>query len=107
MASMPPDLDRLGEQLAAAAGRTATERRRRRERRRRVATAGLVGAIAFAVLTPAPLGPAIHSLTHTTLAAAASDVSPGCEYPRGSGYLLQRCIPTPSVMPRRPSYAWR
>jgi hypothetical protein len=102
MATMPPDLDRLGEQLASAAGRTM-DRRRRREQRRRLTVAGLVGAIAFAALTPAQLGPAIRDLTRTPLAAAEP---PGCDHSRGSGFMLPRCYTATAAVPHRP-YAWR
>jgi hypothetical protein len=101
MASLPPDLDRLGDQLATAAGRTRDKRRRSSERRRRIATAGIVGAIAFAVLTPSPLGPAIHDFT-----LAQAIVPPGCEHLRGSGYMLPRCESAQAAHPHRP-YAWR
>jgi hypothetical protein len=102
--AMPPDLDRLGEQLASAAGRTMEQRRWRRERRRRLATAGLVGAMAFAALTPAELGPAIRGLTGSPLAAASQ--RPWCEHPRGAGFMLARCQTAAPAVPHRP-YAWR
>jgi hypothetical protein len=102
--AMPPDLDRLGERLAAAAGHTLEKRRRRSELRRRLATAGVVGGIAFAVLTPAQLGPAIRTLSGASLASAAE--RPWCEHLRGTGFRLQRCTPAEPAVPHRP-YAWR
>jgi hypothetical protein len=105
MATMPPDLDRLGEQLASAAGRTLERRRRRSERRRRMATAGVVGAIAFTVLTPGQLGPAIRSLAGVPLASTFE--RPWCEHPRGATFTLdERCTPAKPAVPHRP-YAWR
>ena len=104
---MPPDLDRLGDQLASAAGRTLAKRRRRSEQRRRMAIAGIAGALAFATMTPATLGPAMRELAGSPLATTAIDyVDPGCERPRGSGYLLRRCEPAAAAVPHRP-YAWR
>jgi hypothetical protein len=102
--AMPPDLDRLGEQLATAAGRTLDRRRRRSERRRRIATAGIVGALAFAALTPAQLGPAIRTLSGASLAAVTE--RPWCEPPRGVNLRLERCTPAQAAVPHRP-YAWR
>jgi|tagenome__1003787_1003787.scaffolds.fasta_scaffold20127815_2 hypothetical protein len=102
MNSLPPDLDRLGKQLTAAAGQTRDRRRRQGEQRRRLAIAGIIGAIAFAVLTPAQLGPAVRDLT----LAQAIVVPPGCEHPRGSGFMLPRCEAAPAAQPHRP-YAWR
>lgn len=104
METLPPDLDRLGDQLASAAAGTLERRRRRREQRRRLATAGVVGAIAFAALTPAELGPAIHNLTAAGLASAAEP--PGCEHSRGPGFMLKRCEAATAAEPHRP-YAWR
>jgi hypothetical protein len=101
MASLPPDLDRLGDQLAAAATGTRDKRRRHAELRRRLTVAGIAGAIAFAVLTPASLGPAIRDFT-----LAAAVVPPGCEHPRGSGFMLPRCESAQAARPHRP-YAWR
>jgi hypothetical protein len=107
MASMPPDLDRLGEQLASAAGKTLARRQRRSEQRRRMTIAGIVGAIAFATMTPASLGPAVRQLAGSPLATAAvSYVPPGCDHPRGSGFMLPRCEPADPAVPHRP-YAWR
>ena len=103
MASLPPDLDRLGDQLAAAAGRAREQRHRRAEQRRRLATAGVVGALAFVALTPAPLSPALREFTFANVLPV---VPPGCETPRGSGFMLPRCEPADAAVPHRP-YAWR
>lgn len=106
MASLPPDLERLGEQLAAAAGRTLADRRRRRERTWRLAIAGVVGALSFAALTPADLGPAIRVLAGTPIAAAGESYPPGCDHPRGAGFMLPRCEAADAAVSHRP-YAWR
>jgi hypothetical protein len=107
MASMPPDLGRLGDQLASAASKTLAKRRRRSEQRRRMTIAGIAGALAFATMTPATLGPAIRQLAESPLATTAIDhVDPGCERPRGAGYMPQHCEPAPAALPHRP-YAWR
>jgi hypothetical protein len=104
MAAMPPDLDRLGEQLESAAGRRLAQRRRRSELRRRLAVSGVLGAIAFAALTPAQLGPAIRTLSGAPLATATE--RPWCEHPRGVNFRLERCTPAQAAVPHRP-YAWR
>ena len=97
---MPPDLDRLGEQLAAAAGHTLENRRRRSHRRRRMAAAGVISVIAFAVLMPAQLGPAIRTLSGASLASTTE--RPWCELPRGTGFRLERCKPADAAVPHRP-----
>ena len=79
---LPPELARLGDDLAAAARRTAA----RRARRRRFATAVVGGALAFAALTPGPLGPAQRE---PTLASAFAP--PGCDHPRGAQFTMPAC----------------
>jgi hypothetical protein len=103
MAFLPPDLDRLGDQLARAAG-SALAARRRREQRLRVALAGVIGALAFAAFTPAELGRGLRQLGSVQFVAAT--IPAGCEHPRGSGYVLPRCADATAAVPHRP-YAWR
>jgi hypothetical protein len=76
MVELPPDLARLGDELAAAARRTKA----RRERTRRFAIATATGALAFAALTPAALDPAQRAVSFADTAARYE--RPGCEYPR-------------------------
>lgn len=85
MADLPPDLARLGDDLARAAGRTTA----RRERRRRIAAAAAVGAAAFVALTPAALDPAQRQLTFAD--AAARYAEPGCDHPRGARFTMAAC----------------
>jgi hypothetical protein len=86
---LPPDLDRLGQQLARAAGSTLAARRRRTERRRRIALACLVGALAFAVLTPGPLGTGARDITGVGLAGEIGPLA--CDTPRGASFFLAAC----------------
>jgi hypothetical protein len=104
MAFLPPDLDRLGDQLARAATSTLAARRARREQRLRVALAGVIGALAFAALTPADLGRAVHAVGGFELVSAT--IPAGCEHARGGGYRLPRCAAADAAVPHRP-YAWR
>jgi hypothetical protein len=84
---LPDDLERLGDELAAAAGRTLSARRRRTEFWRRMATGGVVGALAFAVLTPAALDPALRDLE--TVAIASEPLA--CDQPRGTSFSMPAC----------------
>jgi hypothetical protein len=84
MVELPPDLARLGDELALAARRTTA----RHERRRRVAVAAVVGAATFAALTPAALGPAQRV---PTLAEASSLPALRCDQPRGARFTLAAC----------------
>jgi hypothetical protein len=95
MAVLPPDLARLGEELAVAARRTAA----RRNRRRRATTAIAIGTLAFAALTPAALGPAQRELTFAGFAP------PGCDHPRGARFSMPACdapriLDRPAAWPR-------
>jgi hypothetical protein len=84
MADLPPDLARLGDHLTGAARRATA----RREQRRRMALGVTIGALAFAALTPAALGPAQREIG---FAAAARDASPGCDHPRGAHFTMVAC----------------
>jgi hypothetical protein len=83
MADLPPDLARLGDELAVAARRATA----RRERRRRIAVAATVGATAFATLTPAALDPAQRG--PGSVDAAATPM--GCDQPRGAQFTMVGC----------------
>jgi hypothetical protein len=99
MADLPPDLGRLGDDLFAAAHRAAA----RRERRRRAALAVSVGALAFAALTPAALGPAQREITFA--ATGAGFASPGCDHPRGARFtMMAACEGATVLRPRKPWY---
>jgi len=104
MGSLPPDLDRLGDQLTRAAGDTLAARRLRIERHARVALAAAIGALTFGALTPADLGPAVRDLTGVPLVSAT--IPRGCDRPHGPGFMLPRCEPARAAVPHRP-YAWR
>jgi hypothetical protein len=81
---LPPDLARLGDELTSAAeGRIAA--RARAGRRRRFVLAGIAGALAFAALTPAALGPAERAVF--TLSGQVPTA--GCDDPEGG--LLPQC----------------
>ena len=103
---LPPDLDRLGEQLARAAGTTIAVRRARRERRARIAIAAVIGALAFATLMPGPLSPGMRGLDSATRLASVTGPPPGCEHMHGEGFLLPRCDAAEAAVSHRP-YAWR
>ena len=103
VATLPPDLDRLGQQLAGAAGTTLAARRRRAERRRRVTLAAVAAALTFAVLTPGRLGTGVRDLGHANLVGAGVEQI-GCEDSHGRSFILPTCD-GPMVL-RRP-YAWR
>jgi len=93
---LPPELARLGDQLAAATARSArAERRRRTVRRRAAATAG-AALIALAAVAPEQLqrGEAPVRLA----AAAAIGYEPsGCDRPRGATFAAARPCAAPGT----------
>jgi hypothetical protein len=93
---LPDDLARLGDDLVAAATRDT----RRRERRRRFVVAVAAGALAFAALTPAALGPAERQLT----LVEAGFAPPGCDHPRGARFTMAACRQATVVGHRKPFY---
>jgi hypothetical protein len=97
MSDLPPDLARLGDDLVAAATRTTA----RRQRRRRVATAVAGGALAFAALTPAALGPAQREITFTEV-ASVNTATPGCDHPRGARFTMLASCRGATVVHRHP-----
>lgn len=82
---LPPDLARLGDDLLGAARRATA----RRAQQRRFATAVVVGALAFAAVTPAPLGLAQREPTFL----AERFARPGCDHPRGARFTMAACDP--------------
>jgi hypothetical protein len=91
MAALPPDLDRLGDALTAAAQRKVSAAARR-SARARLAIVGIAGALAAAVLVPGPLGPATRLTPDIQIAAAPVmvDQTTVCGQPRGARFSAPR-----------------
>jgi hypothetical protein len=90
VATLPPDLDRLGQQLAGAAGSTLAARRRRAERRRRITLAAVAGVLVFAVLTPSRLGTGVRDFGHANIVGTGVEQI-GCEPSNGRSFILPTC----------------
>jgi|SRR5919108_4957376 hypothetical protein len=93
----PPDLSRLGDAFTAAVAR-----RVRAERRRRIVIASVVGALAFAALTPGALDPAHREQSAAVEAIALAPL--GCDQPAGAKRRRASCD-AGTEPPRQ--YAWR
>jgi hypothetical protein len=89
VATLPEDLDRLGQQLASAAGSTLAARRRRAERRRRITLAAVAGVLALAVLTPGSLDSGQRELGRNLVGAGVERI--GCEDARSRSFILPNC----------------
>ena len=104
---LPPDLARLGDQLATATAR-ARARARRNARMARLGVTGAVAAMAVAVLAPGALHPG-DSARQLAIASASVVYRPAaCDQPRGATFAAARpCAApgttdaTPDVLARR------
>ena len=93
---LPPDLSKLGDQLARATERHTTARRRRADLLARLAATGVAAALALAVLWPGALGSADR--TDDLLRFATTGVSyvpTACDRPRGATFAAARPCATP------------
>ena len=104
---LPPDLARLGDQLATATAR-ARARARRNSRMARIGVTGAVAALAVAVFAPGALHPG-DSARQLAIASASVIYRPAaCDQPRGATFAAARpCAApgttdaTPDVLARR------
>ena len=104
---LPPDLARLGDQLATATAR-ARARARRNARMARLGVTGAVAAMAVAVFAPGALHPG-DSARQLAIASASVIYRPAaCDQPRGATFAAARpCAApgttdaTPDVLARR------
>ena len=104
---LPPDLARLGDQLATATAR-ARARARRNARMTRLGVTGAVAALAVAVFAPGALHPG-DGARQLAIASASVIYRPAaCDQPRGATFAAARpCAApgttdaTPDVLARR------
>ena len=98
---LPPDLARLGDQLAAATAR-AGARARRKARLARLGVTGAVAALALAVFAPSALHPADGART-LAFASAGSVYRPmACDQPRGATFAAARPCAAPGTTDTTP-----
>jgi len=98
MNELPPDLSRLGDELARAAERRAVERRRRRDRMARLATTGAAAVIAMAIVFPAAIDRArSDGDSPRTASARVTYVPNACDQPRGATFAAARPCATPGA----------
>jgi hypothetical protein len=102
---LPPDLSRLGDELAAAAARSIAARRHRRSVLGRGMATTIAAILTVAVLSPAALGPGqrmpLIGGDHSALASLSVDR--GCDQPRGQRFGLPACGHTASAPERAPA----
>jgi hypothetical protein len=98
MTELPPDLARLGDELARATERRAAEQRRRRDRVARLAATGAAAVIAMAVLFPSAIDRAGSGGESPASASARVTYIPNaCDQPRGATFVAARPCATPGA----------
>jgi hypothetical protein len=98
---LPPDLARLGDQLAAATSR-AGARTRRNAALGRLGVTGAVAALALAVFAPGALGPADDAGTFAFASAAVTYRPTACDQPRGATFAAPRPCAAPGTTDAAP-----
>jgi len=98
---LPPDLARLGDQLAVATTR-AGARARRRKRMARLGLTGAAAALAIGVFAPGALHPSDSARTLALAAASVSFKPTACDQPRGGTFAAARPCATPGTTDATP-----
>ena len=91
---LPPDLARLGDQLAGATRRDRA-RRRRKAGLARLGFTGAAAALALAVFAPGVLQPSDGARTLAIAAASTSYRPMACDQPRGATFAAARPCAAP------------
>ena len=103
MERLPPDLERVGDHLVAAAERTIVARRHRAFLLARTGATGVAALLAAAVLLPGTLGPATRGQGDLAMVRARHLAVPlGCDQPRGRQAALPICAAGDRLRPGRP-----
>lgn len=101
---LPPDLERVGDDLVAAAERALARRHARRRLLARIAATSVAAVAALSALVPAALGPAIRGGASASLLVQVEP--PGlpvaCDLPRGGRLSLPACAAGEPIRLGRP-----
>jgi hypothetical protein len=98
---LPPDLARLGDQLATATAR-AGARSRRNGRLARLGLTGAAAALALAVFAPGALHPSDSARTLAIAAASTTYRPMACDQPRGATFAAARPCAAPGTTDATP-----
>jgi hypothetical protein len=103
---LPPDLDRVGEDLVAGASRQIAARQHRRALATRMAGTAVAALLAGAVLLPAALGPSTRNgasvLFARTVVLDAPALPAACDQPHGGRLRLAACATADPMRIGRP-----
>jgi hypothetical protein len=95
---LPPDLSRLGDELARATTVSAHAERRRTIQRRRLAVTATATVLGFVALAPGTLQPGDGSSPIQLAAAAVAGYHPtACDRPRGATFAAARPCASPGT----------
>ena len=104
---LPPDLARLGDQLASATARAGARSRRRKRLWTRVGATGAAAALALGVFAPGLLHPSDGARSLALAAATASFKPTACDQPRGATFAAARPCATPGTTDATPDHLAR
>src|ERR671910_2724250 len=99
---LPPDLDRLGDKIAAATTRARARVHRRKVLLARLAATGAAAALALGVFAPGALHPSDSARTLAIAAASASFKPTACDQPRGATFAAARPCAAPGTTDATP-----
>ena len=99
---LPPDLARLGDQLASATARAGERARHRKVVLARLGVTGAAAALALGVFAPGALHPADGARTLALAAAGASFKPTACDQPRGATFAAARPCAAPGTTDATP-----
>jgi hypothetical protein len=99
---LPPDLARLGDQLAAATARAGARQQRRKKLLARLGATGAAAALALGVFAPGILHPSDGARTLALAAASASFKPTACDQPRGATFAAARPCAAPGTTDATP-----
>ena len=104
---LPPDLARLGDQLAAATARAGARQQRRKKLLTRLGATGAAAALALGVFAPGILHPSDGARTLALAAASASFKPTACDQPRGATFAAARPCAAPGTTDATPDHLAR
>jgi hypothetical protein len=99
---LPPDLERVGDDLVAAAERSLAARGARRRLIGRTAATSLVALAALTALVPAALGPANRGDGVIMVEVQPPGLPAACDLPRGARLALPACAAGEPIRLGRP-----
>jgi hypothetical protein len=99
---LPPDLARLGDQLATATARARARESRRKTLLARLGVTGAAAALALGAFAPGMLHPSDGARTLALAAASASFKPTACDQPRGATFAAARPCAAPGTTDATP-----